>query len=235
MSLLEKKLILSEKWAKTFDQDEPTPIQGSPEWLLQRTGVVTASECSKAVAKAESQTFQSYVMKKVAECATGQTPDIGNVSAMAWGKHHEAASQAAYEFATGRDFQIAPLCFKNNRFRQGASVDGIAGDRLVEIKCPYNSEHYINFFLNDKIKPEYQWQVQFQMWVMDAEICDFVQYDSRMIKNPIKIVEVPRDPKKIEKIEEAMKRIDDQVDEALLKIGLRFGDHWFQRKESFSA
>lgn len=220
-----------ENQVKTFQDKFGVDIlraeQGSVAWLQTRLGVITASEVSKAVAKPGTETRNTYMCQLVAEVATGMIEEI-NSKYLDWGKMHEAAARATYEFANDCKIEQVGFIFKDETFREGASLDGIISDKekIVEIKSPYNPTNYIKFLVEDKIKAEYMWQYQFQMRVTGAEVADFVQYDPRMTVSPFKTITVLRDEEYQKKFDELIPAFIADMDQMLEKIGIPFGAHW---------
>ncbi|MGZ3797891.1 MAG: lambda-exonuclease family protein [Pseudobdellovibrionaceae bacterium] len=226
-----KSLIQIENQIKTFQDTFGTDIikadQGSTAWLQTRLGVITASEVSKAVAKLGTDTRNTYMCQLVAEVASGVVEEI-NSKYMDWGKMHEQAARSSYEFVHECEIQQLGFIFKDETFREGASLDGfIKGqNKILEIKCPYNSTNYVKFLIEDKIKQEYQYQYQFQMRVTGAEIADFVQYDPRMAVKPFKVLTVERDEETQKKFDELIPAFIHDMDTMLEMIGIKYGDQW---------
>lgn len=226
-----KKLAEIENQIKTFQDRFGTDIiraeQGSLAWLQTRLGVITASEVSKAVAKLGSETRNTYMCQLVAEVATGMVEEI-NSKYLDWGKMHERAARASYEFANDCEIKNVGFIFKDDTFREGASLDGIIEkqNKLVEIKCPYNPTNYVKFLVEDKIKAEYMWQYQFQMRVTGAEIADFVQFDPRMQASPFKSLTVERDDEYQNKFNDLIPAFISDMDAMLKTVGIEFGDQW---------
>jgi putative phage-type endonuclease len=229
-----------EKQIKTFQDKFGTNIilgeQGSLEWLHTRLGVITASEVSKAVAKPGTDTRNTYMCGLVAAVATGMVEEI-NSKYMDWGKMHERAARASYEFANDCTIENVGFMFRDETFREGASLDGIivAQNKIVEIKCPHNPTNYIKFLLDDKIKAEYMWQYQYQMRVSGAEIADFVQFDPRMNVSPFKAITVTRDDEYQKKFDELIPQFILEMDQMLEKIGIKFGDQWSRLKDKTTS
>lgn len=200
--------------------------QGSAAWFQSKLGVISASNASKVVAKADSDTRNTYLCELVAQVATGLMEEI-NSKYIDWGNQHEDAARSSYEFATGNLITQVPFVFKDDSFREGCSPDGIVTDtKGVEIKCPFNSVHYVKFLLGDEIKSEYQWQCQYTLRVMGADEWDFVQYDPRMKKNPLKILTVKRDAEKQAKFDELVPKFIKDMDKMLAEVGIEFGEQW---------
>ncbi len=215
-----------------FGSDVILGEQGSEAWLQSRLGVITASEVSKAVAKVGTDTRNTYLCQLVAEVATGMVEEI-NSKYMEWGKLHEGSARAAYEFANDCEIQEVGFIFKDDSFREGASIDGfiVGQNKLVEIKCPYNPTNYIKFLMQDKIKAEYMWQYQYQMRVTGAEVADFVQYDPRMTVKPFKALTVEIDPEYQTKFDELIPAFISDMDKALKDLGISFGSQWRETKK----
>lgn len=220
-----------EKQIKTFQDRFGTDIimadQGSTAWLQCRLGVITASEVSKAVAKLGSETRNTYMCQLVAEVATGVVEEI-NSKYLDWGKMYEKSARASYEFANDCEIEQVGFIFKDENFREGASVDGFVKgqNKILEIKCPYNPTNYIKFLVEDKIKAEYMWQYQYQMRVTGAEIADFVQYHPNMTVSPFKTLTVERDEEYQKKFDELIPAFIQDMDTMLEMIGIRYGAQW---------
>ncbi len=226
MKTLADVQILLQAFEKRFGMPVLDAQQGSDRWLQMRLGVITGSNAHRAVSKADSDTRATYMASLVAGVCTGVTEEI-NSKHMEWGKDQEPAARSSYEFAAS--VTIDPLCFvyKDDTFRTGCSPDGIVTPtRGCEIKCPWDSTNYVKFLTEDKIKPEYVWQYQFTLWVMDAVEWDFVQYDPRMRKNALKILKVEKDPAKFKTFEDAVPQFIHDMDKMLAQCGFEFGEHW---------
>lgn len=201
--------------------------QGSLAWLQTRLGVITASEVHKAVAKLGTETRNTYMCQLVSEVATGFVEEI-NSKYLDWGKMHESAARASYEFQNDCEIENVGFIFKDDSFREGASLDGFikGSNKIIEIKCPYNPTNYIKFVVEDKIKAEYMWQYQFQMRVTGADVADFAQFDPRMNVTPFKAITVERDPEYQKKFDEMIPQFISDMDTMLEMVGISFGDQW---------
>lgn len=200
--------------------------QQSEAWFQIKLGVISASNAFKVVAKNDSESRHTYMCDLVAEVCTGVWEEI-NTRHMEWGKQHEDAARSYYEFSTGHTVTQLPFVFKDPTFRTGCSPDGfVTNDKGAEIKCPWDSSNYIKFLVADKIKPEWQWQQQFTMWVTEAETWDFCQYDPRMNMAPMKICTTKCDPEKMKVFDDMVPQFISDMDEMLKTIGVTFGDQW---------
>lgn len=200
--------------------------QGSEEWLRMKLGVISASNIHKAIAKRGTDTREGYISELVAQIATREMPQIDG-QALRWGTENEPAARSAYEMATGFDVEEVPFIYGPDK-RTGISPDGLTNKRTrgLEIKCPFTSKVHIDFLLMDKIKLEYQYQVQFSLYVTNLEVWDFCSFDKRMIKNQLKIVPIERDEKLMERFTNDIGEFIIDMDKALNKLELVFGDQW---------
>lgn len=226
-----KNLTNLEQQVKSFQDKFGVDIikaeQGSLAWLQTRLGVITASEVHKAVAKLGTETRNTYMCQLVSEVATGFVEEI-NSKYLDWGKMHEAAARASYEFQNDCEIESVNFIFKDDTFREGASLDGFikGSNKIIEIKCPYNPTNYIKFVVEDKIKAEYMWQYQFQMRVTGADVADFAQFDPRMNVTPFKAITVERDSEFQKKFDEMIPQFISDMDTMLEMVGISFGDQW---------
>jgi putative phage-type endonuclease len=200
--------------------------QKSAVWFQLKLGVISASNASKAVAKVGTDTRMTYMSELAAQVCTGVMEEISS-KYMDWGNQHEDAARSAYEFETGLTVTNLPFVYKDNKFREGCSPDGIVTkDKGIEIKCPFNSVNFVKFLAEDKIKPEYDWQYQYTMRIMDADEWDFMQYDPRMKTLPYKVVTAKRDAEKQKVFDDAIPQFIEDMDKMLKKLGVTFGDQW---------
>jgi len=224
-SLTEIKATLS-AFENKFGLSLASSSQGSDAWFTAKLGVISASNASKAVAGADTDGRLTYMADLVAQIGTGLIEEISSKH-LDWGNANEDGARAGYEFTTGQTVTQLPFVFKDETFRIGCSPDGFVSDtKGCEIKCPSNSANYVKFLTEKKLKPEYDWQIQFQMWVTGAKSWDVVQFDPRMLSKPLHFLEVKRDEKKIEKFETLIPAFIKDMDVMLETAGLRFGDQW---------
>lgn len=205
---------------------DPTAIaQGSEEWAKMRLGVISASKAECILAKVGTGTRTTYMLELMAEVCTGLSPEVSS-KPMEWGKDNEDAARACYELMTDEKVSEIPFVYKDGSMRAGCSPDGFTPDRGVEKKCPFTTKYHIEFLTDEKIKPEYIKQVQFSMWITDADKWDFCSYDPRMKVRPFHFVTVKRDEKMMAQFDERVPEFISEMDEKLKKIGLEFGAQW---------
>lgn len=217
---------LLETFNSKYGIDLINGAQGTENWFKAKLGVLSASNASKIVAKKDSETRHTYMSELVAQVCTGIMEEI-NSKYIDWGNQHEDAARSSYEFSEGVTTKKVAFVFKDNTFREGCSPDGIVNDKKgAEIKCPFNTVHFVKFLTEDKIKSEYVWQYQYTLRVMDADEWDFVQYDPRMKKNPLKVLTVKKDLEKQKVFDDMVPEFISDMDKMLAKIGIKFGEQW---------
>lgn len=158
--------------------------QGSIEWLMERTGYVTASrfkdvmDFTKAGKPGAKRT--AYLWEVVIERLTGKPVDHWTSSAMQHGTENEPMARMAYEAATGA--MVAEVGFHKHPTLEfvGGSPDGLVGDDGgFEAKCPFNSANHLQCFLSG-MPEEHTAQVQGLIWLHGRKWWDFVSFDPRL-------------------------------------------------------
>ena len=200
--------------------------QGSEQWMNLKLGVLSASNISKALAKKGTETRNTYLMELVGQIATRQFDEI-NAKSLEYGKVNEVAARAAYEFETGHKVQQVGFIYGDNK-RVGVSPDGVVPTikKGLELKCPITAKVHADFLCNDKIKSEYQYQVQFSLYVSQYETWDFASFNPSFKANMLKIITIEKDPKVFERFENELPDFISDLDAALAKLSLKYGDQW---------
>jgi predicted phage-related endonuclease len=200
--------------------------QGQGDWLKVKLGVVSGSNISKALAKKGTETRQGYLMDLVGQIATRRFDEI-NGKALEHGTINEPAARAAYEFETGHNVQQTGFIYCEER-RIGVSPDGLIPsiNKGLEIKNPFTAKVHADFLCNDKVKSEYELQVQFSLYVTGYESWDFCSYHSAFKSNMLKIKTFERNDKIFDRFDNEIPEFLKELDEALAKIGLSWGQQW---------
>ena len=160
--------------------------QRTPEWYVQASRVLTASELGGLFgsARARGQLVMSKAVAPSAEeierrCSKPLTCPSAFMSPFDWGIRFEPVVKQIYERRHG--VQIADLgrLVHPSDTRIAASPDGliVGGDAasvnrigyLVEIKCPISRE------INEKIPTDYYTQMQLQLEVTGLDVCYYVE------------------------------------------------------------
>ena len=195
-------------------------IQGSPEWLAERAGKVTASMVSNVLMKPETAGYRDYQAQLVAEILTGkpQGSDFTN-AAMQFGTETEPLARSAYEAETGCSVDEVGFCQHPSIKRAGASPDGLVGNSgLVEIKVPKVATH-LAYLIADVVPAGYKNQMMFQLAVTGRDWCDFVSFRPDLPENlQLLIVRFKRDPARILELETAVINFLDGVDKMINQL-----------------
>ncbi len=157
--------------------------QGSPEWMAERCGKVTASRVADVVARTKSgwgASRANYAAELIAERLTGVKAEGYTNAAMQHGIDTEPQARFAYEFYADVSVVQVGLVQHPTIAMSGASPDGlIDDDGLVEIKCPNTATH-IETLLGGTVPAKYVTQMQWQMACTGRQWCDFVSFDPRL-------------------------------------------------------
>ncbi|NJM09409.1 MAG: YqaJ viral recombinase family protein [Bdellovibrionaceae bacterium] len=224
-----------EAWGREFGLPiKDLEQQGSAKsWFDIRLGVATGSNASKIVAKKDSGTRATYMAELVAQVCTAARQEKFDFEALKWGREHEEAARRLYAFQTNNEIVQVGFVFKDESFRVGYSPDFLIKQAGVlragggEIKCPFNSANYIKFATGQDLKSEYEWQMNFAIWVLGSEFYDFCQYDPRMLSTTkLHRESFAPDREKQKKLTDAVPEFIHDMDEMLKSLGVAFGDHW---------
>lgn len=197
-------------------------IQGSPEWLAERCGKVTASRVADVIAKTRTgwgASRANYAAELIVERLTGVKTEGYTNAAMQHGIDTEPQARFAYEFDS--DVSVVQVGFVPHPSIQmaGASPDGLVGeDGLVEIKCPSSATH-IDTLLDGKVPAKYVTQMQWQMACTGRKWCDFVSFDNRMPESMrLFIKRVHRDDAVIAQLEKDVELFLREIDTKLAAL-----------------
>lgn len=199
-----------------------TIIQGSPEWLAQRIGRVTASRLADVLAKVksgEASARANYRAELVAERLTGKQQESFTSAAMKWGTECEPIARAAYEAEYGLLVTEVAMIQHPRIPMAGASPDGLVSiDGLIEIKCPETKAH-IDTILSGEAPAKYIPQMQWQMACTGRAWVDFVSFDPRMPDDMQMFVRrVLRDDDLIKTYETEVIRFLNEVEDTVNKL-----------------
>lgn len=192
--------------------------QGSTEWTILRSGVVTASEVDALV----SPTFkirtgegpETYLYRKLCERALGWVPPDVATFSMDQGMFMETVAVPWYEFTY--DVQVTRVGFcLSDCGRYGCSPDGLIGeDSGLEIKAPQVPQH-LRYLFKNELPADYRTQVHFSMLVTNRPTWKFLSF-SRHIKSLV--VTVERDDKIDATLKQALSEFFERFDECAAKL-----------------
>lgn len=155
---------------KLYEKDrvEQCP-QRSPVWYEKRRKHLTASQIASALGENPYDSKQSVIRKKV-----GLAPGFQGNEATEHGNRFESVAMHLYEERTGEKVLemglLESVLGSETDFLAG-SPDGVtASGRLIEIKCPFRRKP------KGVVPSYYMHQIQTLMWILDLEVCDFIEY-----------------------------------------------------------
>lgn len=188
--------------------------QGSAEWLAARAGIATASgfaDIMAATKSGESASRRNYRAQLVVERLTGKPLPTYQSAAMRQGAEREPDARLAYMERTGAVVEKVGF-FRHDTIEAGASPDGLidlAGG--LEIKCPEPANHLAYLKLQAE-PPEYTWQIQGNLWILEREWWDFVSYNPDFPpKLQLVVRRIPRDEKRIANLAANVERFMQEV------------------------
>lgn len=219
-----------------FGFDPSKVIQGSDDWRVMRFGCLTASKADKIVAGKDTDgraTYMAEIISDIINCASG---DDSSFKQTEWGKLYEPEARDVLSVELGFvDIKEMPLIYMDESMRCAVSPDGVFDNTVCEIKAPYDGTNHVKHMAFDKVKPEWQWQRQFQLFGTGADQHVFCTYDPRVIlsKN-LHYTITDLDEKKQATLRDAVPQFIADLDAALLKLGVEFGAHWKYLKQNRS-
>ena len=156
--------------------------QGDMAWLMSRLGLPTAAKFNRIVTPTGKISSQArrYAGELLAEFILAKPKDDPeDFQGTFWterGLELEPQAAAAYAVLTGIETWSAGVIRRKGEWGAAAcSPDKIAGDGLVELKCPMPHTHLLYLAQGD-VPREYLIQVQAQLWVSQRPWVDFVSF-----------------------------------------------------------
>ena len=201
--------------------------QGSPEWLAERVGKVTASRMADLMARTKTgygASRANYMAELVAERLTGKPAERFTNDAMRWGTDNESAARDAYAFMTDVTVELAGFVPHPMIADTGASPDGYVGEHgLVEIKAPNTATH-IDTLLSETVADKYVKQMHWQMACTGRQFCDFVSFDPRMPASMQLFVQrIDRRDDLVAEMEDEVRKFLAELDAKVAALQSRYG------------
>ena len=197
--------------------------QGTPEWLAERCGKITASRIADVMATLKSgqpaASRVNYCAELVAERLTGVPTESFDTPAMRWGRECEPLARSAYEAHTGQLVEQVGLVMHPTITRSGASPDGLIGtDGLIEIKCPQIDTH-VQTKIKQEIPQRYVYQMLWQMECTGRNWCDFMSFNPRLpYRHQMFVKRLHRDDDALATLRKAVAEFDAEVDALIAKL-----------------
>lgn len=207
--------------------------QNEYEWTLMKLGVLSSSRAKDIVASGKMR--QSYMAELIGQILTGLIPEV-SAKQLEWGHENEDKARAWYEFEYGELLNI-PFYYKDVPvddplyMRVGFSPDSLLPEnkKVVEVKSPYTTKEFVNIAAFDVRKPEWAWQFDMQLWVIGYDHLDFIYHDPRLVRskaNRVMLLPIEKNLKKQKTLDDAIPQFVSDMDKALAKLGVKFGDQW---------
>lgn len=193
-------------------------VQGSPEWLQAKVGVVSMSHAKTLLTKGTGAMRLSYLMQVLSERMTGKITDMPSTWDMERGIALEPYAREAYEMYKGVKVTETGIAFLDESRKIGCSPDGVvyvgeeAGEEGgVEIKCrkPKNHMRFINNASSDKAA---MLQCQGAMWIWDAQWWDYVSFCPEFEASQIYIETIDRDEDIIDELSDSAMEAVETID-----------------------
>ena len=105
----------------------------NPMWGILRKGRLTASNFGPVIKTIHSGRSPS---KSLMRTLLGEY-DLSELKAIQWGCTHEAIAIKASENLTGKSVSPSGIWLSSSGCL-GASLDGLVGDSIIEVKCPFS-------------------------------------------------------------------------------------------------
>jgi len=196
--------------------------QGTPEWLAERAGKVTASALSNVMMAKTTAGYQNYMAQLICERLTGQPVETFKSAAMEHGTETEPQARAFYELETGNEVAECGFVPHPTIANTGASPDGLIGEfGLVEIKCPQPAKHIKNL-IGGTIDKAYILQMQWQMECTGRKWCDFVSFNPDFPDHlQISITRIDYEPDMVAEISKAVADFQTDMEAKLAALNAR--------------
>jgi len=191
-------------------------VQGTPEWLKMRCGLITASKIADVMQEKKGTGYANYQAQLVAERLTGCISETYKNAYMERGNEDEGAARECYEFVAGN--KVEQVAFVKHPYieRAGCSPDGlIESDGLVEIKRKIPALH-IAYLLKKEVPTEYRKQMMFQMACTGRSWCDFASYCPELPEEmQLFTIRYHRDEEAVKAMETAVIAFDNSIEKMI--------------------
>lgn len=192
-------------------------VQGTPDWLMVRLGVPTASNfdaiLSNGLKGLPSKTRLTYMYKLIGEKLTDEPSAVYGNAHMERGHALEPEARELYTMLTGNECQQVGFIARGNYC--GASPDSLIGsDGMLEIKTKLPHLH-IPVLLSGIVPAEHVAQLQGQLWVAEREWVDFASYWPGL--RPF-VLRVHRDEQFISALASAVSEFHEQMADIIARV-----------------
>ena len=170
-------------------------IQGSDEWLAQRSGLITASEMklilTPTLKVADNDKTRAHVYELLFQRLTKFVEPQYVSDAMLRGQEDEIYARAAYEEHYAPVTEVGFITNDQWGFTIGYSPDGLVGDDGL-IECKSRAGKYqVQTIAENEVPAEYMLQLQTGLLVTGRQWIDFISYSGGL---PMFVKRVEPDP-----------------------------------------
>jgi putative phage-type endonuclease len=164
--------------------------QNSPEWLEWRRWHLGASDAPAIMFldkfRGENSRHRLWLEK------TGRVEERVFSAGTPAARGHQFEAVARERYCIDAGVFAPPVCLECTREGldfMAASLDGLAGDKVVEFKCPNDARIHLD--AREGHVPEAYWcQIQHQLFVSELELADYVSFfENELIVVPVKFDE----------------------------------------------
>ncbi len=199
---------------------EPNRLQGTGSWFSDRTGKVTASRMSSAMAFLkngnEASERRKLKIEILAERLTGDIVPKYVTAEMQHGIDTEPLAKQAFEQRTGLIVTDIGFVDHPKISNCGASPDGLVSDgSLIEVKCPSTTTH-ISWMLAGSVPDEHKPQMTLQSACMGGKPVWFCSFDPRLPETQQLFI------RKFQPTEEEIINIEDAAEKFLSEVEVMF-------------
>jgi hypothetical protein len=192
-------------------------VQGSPEWLKARIGVITASEFDNILTPSKLQPAKgdAYLRRMLAEILTGEPIEAKGSEWAERGHDMEDLARKAY----AEEFGVYPErvgFVTTDDGRVGYSPDSFIGDDgLLEIKVLSAENHAGALIDPDGYALDHRGQCQGGLYVAERKWIDLMFWNPTM---PRVIVRMEPDPKYLAALKPALEAFKARLDAAVERV-----------------
>jgi hypothetical protein len=208
-----------------WDMRQDNPLQGTGAWFNDRTGKLTASRMSAAMAFLkngnEASERRKLKIEILAERLTDSIVPKYVTNEMQWGVEQEPFAKAAFERKTGLLINDVGFIPHHKIENCGASPDGICSDDfLFESKCPTTATH-ITWMLAGEVPEEHKPQMTLQAACAQKKGVWFCSFDPRLPeKQQLFIKKFIPTEEEIIKVEDEARIFLEEVEQMFAKLTL---------------
>jgi putative phage-type endonuclease len=154
--------------------------QHSEAWHEARCGRITGTRFKNLMSKESTASYTDLITNIACEIITGRAEETYVNANMESGLETEPEARKEYETVFGVEIKLIGFIIpdEDNKYHNwiGISPDGLTSDNgLIEIKCPLMKTHF-EYIEENRLPPEYRYQVQGQLFVTGLDYCDFISY-----------------------------------------------------------